>query len=186
MILFFIPYLIFLLIISGLIFLTLKVSKRTGHKKIGIGISILIVAISLSIPSFWIFDGFFFSKNDAKTVLEESGIFLIDDIKFESKSITGIMDSHLEFEISISDSDKELVIEELKKSKYRIEKEEYLTNRLSSNVPRVNDTVIIRVFDSELSWNISRLNILTNGYIRTDDFISISKGANSICMERME
>ena len=97
-----IPILILILILVGLIVLTLKVSKRLGYKKIGYVISTIILIAFLYIPFSFAFDGFLFSKSDAKQALKDNKIELFDDFEFERKSISGIMDYILEFKLTIS------------------------------------------------------------------------------------
>ena len=98
------------LILIGLILLTLKVSKRLGYKKTGIVISILIVLVTLAIPLGFLVEDIFFTKNDAIECLQEHDIVLNDDFQFINKEVSGVMDYVLQFELKISDTDKNQIL----------------------------------------------------------------------------
>ncbi len=182
------PILIFILIVVLLIILTLKVSKRLGHKKIGICIVAVILIVFLYIPFSFIFDGFLFSKTDAKKALAENGIVLLDDFEFKSKSISGIMDYILEIEINISESDKNQIIETFKISEFRVENENFQMIDLYSKVPKIleSDTILFATYETENFWNLERIMVIKNGYMRTNDIIQIAKEENRISMIRHE
>lgn len=183
-----IPILIFILILVGLIVLTLKVSKRLGYKKIGYVISSIILIAFLYIPFSFAFDGFFFSKSDAKKALKDNKIELLDDFEFERKSISGIMDYILEFKILVSESDKEQILENLKSSECRVKNENHQMSDLYSKIPaKLNsDTVLYATYETQNFWNIERIVVLKNRYMRTNDIIQISKRENSLSMIRNE
>ena len=183
-----VPILILILILFVLIILTLKVSKRLGYKRVGYGISAAILIIFLYVPFSFIFDGFFFSKSDAKKALEENKIELFDDFEFERKSISGIMDYILEFKIKISELDKKQILETVNASEYRVENENFQMSNLYSKIPEIlnNDTVLYATYETQNFWNLERIVVLKNRYMRTNDIVQISKHENSISMIRNE
>lgn len=182
------PILILILIFVVLIILTLKVSKRLGYKEVGYGISTAILIIFLYVPFSFVFDGFFFSKSDAKNILEENRIVLLDDFEFERKSISGIMDYILDFKIRISESDKNQIIETFKTYEYRVINENFQMSNLYSQIPKtlISDTILFATYKTENFWNLERIKVIQNGYMMTNDIIQISKNENNISVLRNE
>lgn len=172
----------------GIIILTLKVSKRKGYKKVGIGIASMIILILLFVPTFFFFEDFFFSKSDANEILKKHGIILSDDFKFESKSISGLMDYTLQFDIQISKYDKERIIKSMANSRYRIYENPDEMYDIRSKVPKslFRDTILYVTYEEDNYWNLQYCKVLSNGYIQTWDMIQIPKHKNRLQLIRNE
>ncbi|HET6555702.1 MAG TPA: hypothetical protein VFG54_00215 [Prolixibacteraceae bacterium] len=177
-----------IIVVAGIIVLTLKASKRLGYKNIGIGIIILIVLILISIPAFFFLKDFFFFKADAKDILKEHEITLVDDFKFEHKSISGIMDYTLQFDLQISKSDKERIIKLLADSRWRNHGNPDDLYDIRLKVPDVltKDTILYSTYEKEHFWNLQSCKVLSNGYIQTWDLIQIAKNNNYLRFIREE
>ncbi len=142
----------------------------------------MIIGAILFIPITFLLEDLFFTKSDAIKQLSEHNITLCDDYKLESKEISGIMDYTLQFELSISHSDKNRIIEDFKTSKYLIKKEPYemFDIRPQQYISRNSDTVIYGIYEETNFWNLQYCKVLTNGYVQTWDIIQISKDKDKI------
>lgn len=177
-----------MLIVAGIIVLTLNVSKRLGYRKSGIGIAILMALILLSIPTSVLLQDFFFFKSDAKEILKEHGITLVDDFKLENKRISGVMDYTLQFDLQLSESDKERIIQLLEDSRWRIYGNHGDQYDVRLKVPDVltKDTILYSTYEEGNFWNLQYCKVLSNGYIQTRDLIQISKIKNNLRFIREE
>lgn len=177
-----------ILLLIGIFILIMKVSSRLGLRKVGIGIISFITIVVLFFPTFFIFEDLFFFKSDAKEKLEEHDIFLTDNFKMDEKSISGVMDYTLQFHLTISESDKEKIIEKFSKSPYLIIKNPDEMYDIRSKVPRKieKDTVLYATYEEDNYWNLEYCKVLKNGYVRTWDIIQISKRKNELNFIRNE
>lgn len=170
------------LILIGLILLTLKVSKRLGYKKTGIVISILIVLVTLAIPLGFLVEDMFFTKNDAIECLQEHDIVLNDDFQFINKEVSGVMDYVLQFELKISDTDKNQILKNFRQSNHLIivDQDIMYDIRPKDYKTRETDTIMYAIYEENNYWNLQYCKVLTNGYVQTWDLIQISKNDNMI------
>ena len=170
------------LILIGLILLTLKVSKRLGYKKTGIVISILIVLVTLAIPLGFLVEDIFFTKNDAIECLQEHDIVLNDDFQFINKEVSGVMDYVLQFELKISDTDKNQILKNFRQSNHLIivDQDIMYDIRPKDYKTRETDTIMYAIYEENNYWNLQYCKVLTNGYVQTWDLIQISKNDNMI------
>jgi len=124
----------------------------------------------------------FFTKSDAIKRLAEHGIVLRDSYKLKSKEISGIMDYSLQFELSISESDKNKIIDDFKISSYLINSKTYemFDIRPKQYISRKTDTVMYAIYEETNFWNLQYCKVLTNGYVQTWDIIQIPKNENKI------
>lgn len=177
-----------ILLVVGIVILTLKVSTRLGYRKIGIGIISLILIVILFIPTSFIFENLFFVKSDINERLAEHDIFLSDSFDIESKRISGIMDYTLQFELNISRSDKEKIINKLKDSPYLIIGNQGDMFDIRSSIPShlTKDTIAYVTYEEDNYWNLQYCKALKNGYIRTWDMIQISKNNDKLNFIRNE
>jgi len=180
--------LIFLTIFIVIIFLTLKVSSKLGYRKLGITIVISIALIFLLIPLNFLYDDIFFFKSDAKKKLEEHNIILNENFDLKNKSISGVMDRELQFELTISEKDKEEIIKKFKNSPYRSlnnTNEIYdIESKIKNSLKR--DTILYSIYEENGFWYLEYCKILSNGYIQTRDMIQVSKNNNELYFTRKE
>ena len=128
-----IGFLIVLVIIIGVIWLSFWLPKKLGYPKFGKYLSIIVgVLIGLYVLS-GIFEDELFSKNNATEFLTAQNIKLNDDFEIkENKSMSSIGDYYHTFTLNISEKDKVRIIDEIKNSKnFNIDKETetYFDNR---------------------------------------------------------
>ena len=177
-----------ILLFIGIFFLIMKVSTKLGLRKVGIGIISFLAIGIMFFPAYFIFEDFFFFQSDAKEKLEEHDILLTDNFKMNEKSISGVMDNTLRFQLSISESDKEKIIGEFSKSPYLITKDPNEMYDIRSEIPSElkNDTIIYATYEEDNYWNLEYYKVLKNGYVRTWDIIQISKNRNELSFIRHE
>jgi len=175
---------IFILILSGGITLFNRLKKR----KLGIILSIIIFLIFISIPISLFFESLFFTHQKAKEILEKHNIILSNDFEFINKDISRSMDYVLQFELTISNNDKERIIKSFINSPYRknIDPLEMYDIRYLAKTDLLKDTVLYTIYEGLNYWNLQYCKILPNGYIQTWDFIQISKNNNELKFIRNE
>jgi hypothetical protein len=101
----------------GLIFLTYWIPKKFGYPKIGKFLGIFLGIFFSLLIIYIIFEDQFFFKRDARKLLSEQDIHLTDNFEIiENKSMSGIADYYRTFSLAISEHDKNLIIEQIKKS----------------------------------------------------------------------
>jgi predicted PurR-regulated permease PerM len=90
--------------------------KKTGHKKAGIVIALLL-ALIVVIPAFsMIFESELYWKSDAIEDLDKIGIVLIDDFEILENEIIGNPEYYQTTELLISSKDRDRIIKKIKSS----------------------------------------------------------------------
>ncbi len=108
---------IFLAVAVGLTFLSYWIPKKFGYPKVGRYLAITLGILFSILSIYTIFEDQFFFKRDARKLLNEQDIHLTDDFEIiENKSMSGIGDYYRTFSLTISEHDKQLIIEQIKKS----------------------------------------------------------------------
>jgi hypothetical protein len=103
----------------GLGFLFYFIPKKLGYPKVAKYLSATFVLLILAAALFLVFQDEFFTKNDAKKLVEEQHIKLnnkFELLKNESSSAMGA-DYYHTFTLKISEADREQAIQIIKKSK---------------------------------------------------------------------
>lgn len=99
--------------IPGLfIYLMYWILKKSGRKKLGTIVSIVLILPFLMLTLYLLFDDLLFSKSDARQPLSEHHITLNDDFKIISNQSGGLRDYTHQFELSISEKDKQSFIDQ--------------------------------------------------------------------------
>ncbi len=99
--------------IPGLfIYLMYWILKKSGRKKLGTIVSIVLILPFLVLTLYLLFDDLLFSKSDARQLLSEHHITLNDDFKIISNQSGGLRDYTHQFELSISEKDKQSFIDQ--------------------------------------------------------------------------
>lgn len=94
--------LILVVIIIGIVWLCFWIPKKFGYPKFGKYFSILVGTLIAIFILTEFFEDELFSKNDAKELLEEQNIALIDEFELtENKSMSGIGDYFHTFTLKI-------------------------------------------------------------------------------------
>ena len=176
-------FLLFPILFFAVIFIAYWILINLGFKKAGriVAISFSIIAL-LPILAF-VFEDFLFFKSNARTMLKENDIVLIDNFSITSNNISGMRDLYQRFELEISDSDKNRLIKQLRESQFfkdTIVQEYDLQNEMDRKLSK-------RVFkDYEQNDFIRRESYekLKQGYKPDLDIITISKTNNTLIFER--
>ncbi|MEQ9301461.1 MAG: hypothetical protein RIF33_22980 [Cyclobacteriaceae bacterium] len=174
-------------LILGVLGWIVWISSRLGYLKIGIGIVSTISAVLLFTTISFIYEDAFFFKSDARSTLKEHNIVLSDDFEFKRKSITGIMDHVLQFDILISPRDKDNLIQQLSTSSFRLIVDIDMYD-IRSQVPQtiLSDTTLYASFEDERFWNLQYCKVLANGYVQKWDVIQVSKKGNKLSLLRIQ
>lgn len=104
-----------ILVVCGVGFLIYFFIKKLGHPKTAIYLTIFYgLILVLYIPFSIIFEDKFFSPSDAKSLIEEQGIELVDSFTIiENKSQSAIGDYYHTFTLGISVRDKDNAISQI-------------------------------------------------------------------------
>lgn len=103
------------LIVGLIIFLSFWIPMKLGYPKAGKIIGILVSCFFVYVVIAMIYEDELFSKNDALELLEEQKFYLNDDFKLDENSTSwAIGDYYHSFTLSISENDKNRIIEEIK------------------------------------------------------------------------
>ena len=120
-------------ILIGIVWLCFWIPKRFGYPKFGKYFSILVGTLIAIFILTEIFEDELFSKNDAKELLQEQNIELVDEFELtENTSMSGIGDYYHTFTLKITNRDKSKIIGEIKKTKNfnsDLKTENYFENR---------------------------------------------------------
>lgn len=107
--------LIFWGLLIGLGCLFYFVPKKLGYPKTGKYLTIIFGLSIMMVITIIVFDEQFFTKNDARNLLDEQGIVLTDDFILENyKSASVFDDSYRSFILKITDTDRLKIIQQIK------------------------------------------------------------------------
>ena len=99
----------------GLGLLFYFVPKKLGYPRIGKYLTILYGLFILTIFVMTAFDELFFTKNDAKKLIDEQSIILTDEFKLEKYKSASIFDDYYHtFTLTISEKDRFKIIRKIK------------------------------------------------------------------------
>ncbi|UOK42134.1 MULTISPECIES: hypothetical protein [Flavobacterium] len=117
MLIYILVFLFFFVICSGLTFISYWIPKKLGLRKAGIILSSIVGLFFILFAVSDIFADELFSKNNARKLLSEQEISLKEDFEIlENESMSGIGDYYHTFTLKISNSDKNRMISEIKKT----------------------------------------------------------------------
>lgn len=183
---FYIVILIVLFLLTiGIIYLSYWIPKKFGKKKLGVILSrILILGTVLLILAFVFNDSLFF-KSDVKEYLSAQNVELKDEFKIKDNESGGLRDYYLKFELEISDSDKQQIINLIKSTdNYQNEiNNEFYLPELAKNRYK-GDTLYANY---QTDWKYKKAIFYPNGkgYTPTYRVISISKEKNELTFEEL-
>lgn len=170
------------LIVIGLVYLGYWIPKKLEKRKLGIILSrTLILGVVLLILA-CIFNDILFFKWNARKYLVEQGIGLHDDFKILYNESSGLFDYYHKFELQISDSDKNRLINEIKSAENftdTITTYFYLPghkNRNTKNPTTAN-------YENEHEYKSEFYKSNGKGIAPTYRIISISKKENKLTFE---
>jgi hypothetical protein len=171
----------------GLGYLFYFIPKKLGHPKIGKFLTLTFVIFLLIIVLLTLFEDQLFSKDNAKELVEEQQILLIDNFDLQkNESVSAIGDYYHTFTLKISKQDKQNAILKIKNS----------DNFKIDNFP--NQTLYLtneRYFGSKVTQNYETENAYVReyfqpsgeeGYAPTFRRILISKTKNELTFEDID
>jgi len=101
----------------GLGLLLYFITKKLGYSKTAKYLTIIYGLIVLTIGIYILFEDHFFTKNNAKELIEEQNLILIDDFELvKNESMSAIGDYYHTFTLNISEHDKKDAIKRIKSS----------------------------------------------------------------------
>ena len=173
-------------ILLGLLFY--YVPKKLGFPIKAKYLTLFYGLIVLTVTLFIVFEDNFFTKNDAKKLLEEQEIFLADNYDLlGNESISGIGEYYHSFNLKISDHDKQEIIKNIINSKYFKTNKDSIAD-LQSQIPDgYNGPKIVQNYETENSF--VREYYKPNeyqGYAPVFRRISISKTENKLNFEDID
>ena len=173
--------LLFISIIVGLIYLAYWLPKRLGKRKLGLRLSGILTVGLLILIMATVFEDQFFFKSDAKEKLKEHNVELVDDFKIVSNESGGFRDYFHQFKLTISLTDKERLIDQIKSAdNYQDEIQDMFDLRSGKIRHSDKDTSFTANYQEERNYIYEYYKPNKQGYTPTWDRISISKTENKL------
>lgn len=173
-------------IIIGLIYLAYWLPKRLGRKKLGLWLSGILTVGLLTLIIATVFEDRFFFKSDALERLKEHNIELKDDFELISNESGGFQDYFHQFRLTISPTDRERLIEQIRTAhNYKEEIQDMFDLRYGKIRHSEIDTVFTANYQDEWYYVYEYYKPNKQGYKPTWDRISISKTENILTYERV-
>lgn len=171
----------------GLVYLFFFLPKKLGYPKVGKYLSIVIGLFVVSLVLLTIFEDQLFTKNDAKTLVEEQGIFLSDSFEIESnKSMSAIGDYYHTFTLAISEQDKATATEKIKSSANFKSPDVAVVDLLYEATDHYNGPIVTQNYETEESYVREYFKPNGEGYAPTFRRISIMKKENKLVFEDID
>lgn len=178
--------LLFISIIVGLIYLAYWIPKRHGKRKLGLWLARILTTGFLLLILATVFEDKFFFKRDAKKRLKEHNIELKEDFEILSRDSGGFMDYFQQFRLTISSSDKERLIEQIKSAgNYKEEVKEMFDLRAGKLRCSDKDTIFIANYEDKWYYIYEYYKPDKQGHKPIWDKISISKTENELTYARV-
>jgi hypothetical protein len=176
-----ISILLFISIIVGLIYLAYWLPKRLGKRKLGLWLSGILTIGLLTLIMETFFEDQFFFMSDAKEKLKEHKVELVDDFKIVSNESGGFRDYLHQFKLTISLTDKERLIDQIKSAdNYQDEIQDLFDLRSGKIIYSDKDTSFTANYQEESNYIYEYYKPNKPGYTSTWVRISISKTENKL------
>lgn len=171
----------------GVVYLGYILPKKLGYPKVGKYLSIVIGLFVVSLVLITVFQDQLFTKNNAKTLVEEQGIFLSDSFEIENnKSMSAIGDYYHTFTLAISVQDKAKAIEKIKSSTHFKSPDVAVVDLLYEATDRYNGPTVTQNYETEESYVREYFKPNGEGYAPTFRRISINKRENKLVFEDID
>ena len=168
----------------GLGLLIYIIPRLVGYPKTGKILTIIYGLLVLLIALLVGFEDKFFSKKDAKKLVEEQGIILKDDFELvDNKSSWAIGDYFHTFSINISVQDRINAIENIKNSESFRKAGDSVDEFSSKEFFHYSGPKLIQDYENEFSYIREYLQSNGNGYAPTFRRIMISKKGNLLTFQ---
>lgn len=164
------------------------VPKRLGYPKTGKYLTIGFSLIVLFVVVFTVFEDDFFTRNDAKKLVEEQGIVLVDKFSLkDNKSIIAIGDYYHTFTLTISDLDKQHAIDKIKHAANFTTAKDSIDNTLYLNRSHYLGPTITQNYETESEFITEYFKPSgKQGYAPTFRRIAISKNKSELRFEDID
>ena len=172
----------------GLACLLYFVPKKLGHPKTGKYLSIIFGILVLTLVLWTVFEDLLFTKNNAKELVEEQQILLVDKFELqENKSMSAIGDYYHTFILKLSERDRQNAILKIKSA-----------DNFKADNSSIDQTLYLsdkRYFGLKVTQNYETENAYVReyfqpsgkeGYAPTFRRISISKTKNELTFEDID
>ena|SRR5690606_6265994 len=179
--------LIIILLLSGIIFLSFWIPKKLGFPIAGkvIGSAVSCFLIYYLIVNYY--EDELFSKNDAVELLEEQNIKLNDEFEIEeNKSDWTIGDYYHTFTLSISENDKQRLINEIKSSPDFNETTNNVTELIYTQEEKPIGKKIFQNYETKNYYIREYYQENGEEYVPTFRKISIDKNKNELKFEDID
>jgi hypothetical protein len=176
-------FLVFPILFFAIIFISYWTLINLGFKKAGkiVAIAFTILA-ALPILAF-VFEDFLFFKSNAKSLLKDNDIVLIDNFSIISNKVTGMRDLYQKFELQISDNDKNRITRQLRQSKYFTNDSTIQEYGLQDEMNRALSKKVFKDYERKDFIRRESYEKLKQGYKPDFDVITISKDSNILTFE---
>lgn len=170
-----------ILIVAGIIFLSFWLPKKLGFPKAGKIIGVFTCCFFIYTVVAMIFEDELFSKNDARELLEEQKVYLNDDFKLEENSSNwAIGDYYHSFTLSISEKDKNRIIEEIKTASNYKDSSVQVTELLYVDDERKVNVKYFQNYETNTSYVKEYIEENGEGYAPTFRQIYVDKKENEL------
>jgi hypothetical protein len=178
--------LVIIVVLIGIGLLFYFLPKKLGYPKIAKYLAVIFGCMVFSAGFYLVFEDLFFTKNNAKELVEEQGLILTEDFELlGNNSMSGIGDYYHTFSLKISESDKQKMILQIKSAKnFKIEKSSSKSLLLYLSENRYFGPKVTQNYETENTFNRAYFKPSgKQGYAPTFRRISISKVDNELTFE---
>jgi hypothetical protein len=178
-------FLVFVALVAGLIYFSYWLPKRLGQKKLGIVLSGMLIFITVCFILSVIFENELFFKSDAKKLLQENNIILVDQFSFNSiknDQFGGIT----QFDLNISQKDKRNIIDKIRHAPNYQDSISDMYDPIEEWPLHLNNNAVYTANYTD-SWNYNYEVYKTNKiYTPIKYIISVSKINNILSYTRLD
>jgi hypothetical protein len=172
----------------GLACLLYFVPKKLGYPKTGKYLAIIFGLLVLTLVLWTVFEDRLFTKNNAKELVEEQQILLVDKFELqENKSMSAIGDYYHTFTLKLSESDRQNAILKIKSADNFKADNSSIDQRLYLSDKRYFGTKVTQNYETENAYVREYFQPSgQEGYAPTFRRISISKTKNELTFEDID
>lgn len=180
-----IPFIFLIAILITIIYLSYWIPKRLGNRKLGVILSRGLIILTICYCIFSFFEDKLFFNFNARNLLSEHDIFLVDDFKIIKNESGGIRDYMHVFELEISDADKLKLIDAVKTSN-DYKDTVYMDFDITKLLERYSNDEITRNYQNQNYFVRESYKTNGKGYCPIIENIKIAKIGNNLIFERIE
>ncbi|WP_152270725.1 hypothetical protein [Agriterribacter humi] len=175
----------FPILFFAVIFISYWTLINLGFKKAGKVIAVtLTILASIPILAFVLEDYLFF-KSDAKSLLKDNEIVLVDKFSIKANEVSGMRDMYHKFELQITENDKNRLVNQLRQSGYFTTDTTIQEYNLQNELERGLSKRVFKDYERIDFIRRESYEKLKQGYKPDFDIITISKNDNKLTFERV-